>query len=86
MKSVCGHLALLWVILRLLWASEGCFGVIMLHVQKTIIFAMDFNDFIILWGHLDATLGKFWFTLALLWVYDGGFGPLLGHFGVTLGT
>ena len=58
----------------------------MLHFQKTFIFPTEFNDFIIIWGHLEATLGNFWVTLGLLWVYDGGFGSLLGHFGVTLGT
>ena len=42
----------------------------MLHFQKTFIFPMDFNDFIILWGHLEATLGNFWVTLGLLWRYD----------------
>ena len=33
-----GHFAYLWVILRLLWASEACFKVIMLHFQKTFIY------------------------------------------------
>ena len=46
----------------------------MLHFQKT-------YDFIIIWGHLEATLGNFWVTLGLLWVYDGGFGSFWGHFG-----
>ena len=47
---------------------------------------MDFNDFIILWGHLEASLGKCFVTLALLWVYDGGFGSPFDHFGASLGT
>ena len=58
----------------------------MLHFQKTFIFQTELNDFIRIWGHLEATLGNFWVTLGLLWVYDGGFGSLLGHFGVALGT
>ena len=54
--------------------------------KKTFIFPIEFYDFIIIWGHLEATLGNFWVTLGLLWVYDGGFGSLLGHFGVILGS
>ena len=60
-----GHFAYLCVILRLLWASEACFGVIMLHFQKTLISQIEFNDFIIIWDHLEATLGNFWVTLGV---------------------
>ena len=79
--------------MRLLWASDGCFEVGLPHFQKTVMFPMYFNDFMILCSQLGVTLeslgvvlGNFWVTLGLLWVYDGGFGSLLGHFGVTLGT
>ena len=47
---------------------------------------MEFNDFIILWGHVGATLGKCLVNLGLLWVYDGGFGSPFDLFGASLGT
>ena len=57
------------------WASGGCFDVVLASFQKTLIFPMDFNDFLILWCQLGATLGSL----------GSYFGHLLGHFGVTLG-
>ena len=63
------------VILKLLWASEGYFEVILRHLQKTFMFPTDFNDFILLCGQLGATLGSL----------GDYFGQLLGHLWVTLG-
>ena len=58
-----------------LWASGGCFEVVLPHFQKTIIFPMSLKDFLISRGQLGAILG----------LLGGYFGQLLGHFGVTLG-
>ena len=65
------------------------FGYIQVDFQKTLIFPIDFNDFIKLWGQLGVTLGSLWdtfvqfgATLGSLW---GHFGSLWGHFAVALG-
>ncbi len=73
--SVWGNCLYFWIILKLLLASDGCFEVILIHFQKTLIFVMDLNDFLILWGQVGGTLGSL----------GGYLGQLLGHFGVTLG-
>ena len=43
------------------------FGYIQVDFQKTLIFPIDFNDFIKLWGQLGVTLES-------LLVYEGGLG------------
>ena len=64
------------------FSSNSNFG----NIKNSSLFSMDFNDFLILWGHLEASLGKCFVTLALFWVYDGGFGSPFDHFGASLGT
>ena len=61
--------------MSVLWASGGCFDVVLPHFQKTLIFPMEFNDFLISGRQLGAMLG-------LLGAY---FGQLLSNFRVTLG-
>ena len=69
-----GSLFVLLDLLKLLWASEGCFEVILPHFQKTFIFLMDFNVFIILWGQLGTTWGH-------LGLPRASFGSRCGYFG-----
>ena len=73
------------------------FGYIQVDFQKAIIFLIDFDDFIKLWGQLGVTLESLWdtfvqfgATLGSLWGHFGSlwghFAVALGHFGITLGS
>ena len=61
------------VSLNSLWVHEGYFANILARFQKTLIFPIDFNDFMelrcqlgVTFGHLGVTLGYFGFTLSSL--------------------
>ena len=67
----------------LLCVHEGLFGKVLVCFRKILIFPIDFNDFMQLWGELVATLlavgghfGVTWGICGWLWVI---FGPVLGH-------
>ena len=76
--------------MSVLWASGGCFEVVLRHFQKTFIFPMDFNDFLISGGQLGAMLGVtwglLWATFGSLWGYFGHLRVALGDVWVTLGS
>ena len=65
------------------WDHFAHSWVTLVHFQKTIIFKIDFNDFIKLWG-------EFWVDSGLLgdvfWHLRVTLGPFWGHFGITLGS
>ena len=50
--------------------------------QKTLIFPIDFNDFIKLWGEFGGDLGWLW---DVFWHMSVTLGAFWGHFGVILG-
>ena len=70
--------------LKSFWVHEGYMGSILACFQKTLIFPIDFNDFINLrcqlgttLGSFCSTLGSFWGTLVSLWAHFGASWPKL---------
>ena len=57
----------LWARLGSLWLHQGHFVITLIRFQKTLIFLIDFDDFIKHWGELVVTLGT-------LLAYEGDFG------------
>ena len=54
--SLWGHFAHFGVTLGSLWVYEGYFGVTLVRFRNILIFPIDLNDFMQLWGQLGATL------------------------------
>ena len=53
--------------LKPFWVHEAHMGSILACFQKTLIFPIDFNDFINLWCQLGTALGSFCSTLGSFW-------------------
>ena len=56
------------------------------HFQNTLIFPMNFNDFMRLWGMIGVTSGHFRVTLVSLWGYFEATWRHLGSIGGPLGA
>ena len=64
--------------LKSLCVHEDYIGSILARFQKTLIFPIDFNDFMELGCQLGAILGSLWGTLGSFWVHFGQSRPKLG--------
>ena len=60
--------------------------VILMIFQEILIFPMNFNDFMKLWGMIGVTWGHFRVTLVSLWGYFEATWRHLGSFGGPLGA